>query len=209
MPAAERATERMPGAPRPPTGRRIFHLLAATATTLLSLAIPEHIYMPVLAGGAVGSLALDAGRVRLGVLNRLFLRLFGPILKQSEATEITGATWFLIAAFFAFYFYGPTVAVAVLLFVALGDPAAALVGVRAPGPRWRDKSLGGSVAFLAVALGAWAIFCAAGYGAWSWAVVIGAVVAAVTELAPLPLDDNLAVPLIAGGVMTLAMLAGL
>lgn len=160
--------------------------------------------MLLLGGGALLSLALDAARPRVGPLNRLFLRLWGPILKESEAAEITGATWFLIAAFFAFYFYGPQTAIPALLFVAVGDPAAALVGARSPGPRFWGKSPVGATAFIAAALAMWAIFVAAGLGGWSWAIVIAVVVAAAVEIAPIPLDDNLTVPLIAGAVLTLA-----
>ena len=192
-----------------PVGRRIFHLIAASSTTLLSLVMPEHAYMLLIGGGGLLGLVLDCGRPRLGRLNRLFLGIFRPILKQSETTEITGATWFLVAAFFAFYFFGPQVAVPVLMFVAVGDPAAALVGARSPGPRLWNKSPVGSAAFIAASLGVWAIISVLGYGGWSWPVIIAAILAAIVELAPLPADDNLTIPLIAGAVMTAATGAGL
>ena len=195
--------------PRLRVGRRVFHLIAASSTALLSLAIPEHPYMLLIGGGALLSLAMEASRLRVGWMNWLFMLLFAPILKRSEVAEISGATWFLIAAFFTFYFYGPAVALPTLLFVAVGDPAAALVGTHFPGPRIRGKSPSGGVAFVAAALAVWAAVCAFGFGEWSWAAIIAAVVAALVELAPLPVDDNLTVPLIAGAVMTLAITAGL
>ena len=198
-----------PGAPPPPVGRRIFHLIAASGTTLLALAVPEPAYMPLIGGGALLGLALDTARVRAGWLNRLFMGIFGPILKPAEVAAISGATWFLIAAFFTFYFYGPPVAVPALMFVAVGDPAAALVGTRFPGPRFWGKSPGGGAGFIAAGLAVWAILSALGLGGWSWAIIAGVVVAAAVELAPIPLDDNLTVPLIGGGVITLAGSAGL
>ena len=195
--------------PPPPVGRRIFHLLAASGTTLLSLVIPEHPYMLLIGGGALLALAMEASRFRVGVFNRLFMLVFAPILKQSEVSEISGATWFLTAAFFTFYFYGPEVALPVLLFVAVGDPAAALVGTHFPGPRFWGKSPGGGVAFIAAALATWTVLCALGFGEWSSAVIIAAVIASLVELSPLPVDDNLTVPLVAGAVMTLAISLGL
>lgn len=195
--------------PPPPLGRRIFHLVAASGTTLLSLAIPEHPYMFLIGSGALLALAMEASRLRSPRLNGLYMSVFGPILKQSESAEITGATWFLIAAFFTFFFYGAEIALPVLLFVAIGDPAAALVGSRFPGPRFWEKSPGGIVAFIAAGLGVWAIICAAGYGQWSWAIVVAAAIAAAVEFAPTPIDDNLTVPLIGGAVMTAALAAGL
>ena len=191
-------------APLVPLARRVFHLVAVTSATLLVFVLPEHAYMLLLGSSALLGLVVDCIRHRLNVLNRLYLGILSPILKQSETTEITGATWFMIAAFFTFYFFGPEVAVPVLIFVAVGDPAAALVGVHFPGRRLWNKSPAGTVAFVAASLGVWAILSAFSLGAWSWPVVIAAVVAAAVELAPLPADDNLTVPLIAGAVMTLA-----
>ena len=195
--------------PPPPLGRRVFHLVAATGTTLLSLVIPEQPYLFLIGSGALLALAMETSRLRSPRLNGLYMAVFGPILKQSESAEITGATWFLIAAFFTFFFYGPEIALPVLLFVAIGDPAAALVGTNFPGPRFWGKSPSGIVGFIAAALGVWAIVCAAGYGQWSWAIVVAAVVAAVVEFAPTPIDDNLTVPLIGGAVLTAALAAGL
>ena len=193
----------------PPVGRRIFHLVAASGTTLLSLAIPQHPYLFLVGSGALLALVMDASRFRVGPFNRLFMRVFGPILKPSEVAEISGATWFLVAAFFTFFFYGPEIALPVLLFVAIGDPTAALVGSRSPGPRIWGKSPVGIVVFVAAGLAAWAILCALGYGGWTWAVVIAAVAGSLVEFAPTPVDDNLTVPLLGGAVMTLAQGLGL
>jgi dolichol kinase len=183
-------------------------LVAASAIALLALAIPEHQYMPIIGGLALLSLALDTGRLRMGSMNRFFLRAFTVLLKTAEAGEITGVTFGLIAAFFAFYFYGSEIAIPVLLFLAVGDPVSALVGMRSPGPKVRGKSPVGSVAFVASALAAWAIVVAFGYGEWSWAIVAAAVIAAAVELATLPVDDNLTIPLVAGGFLMLMRFAG-
>lgn len=165
--------------------------------------------MTLVGGGALLSLAVDLGRQRAGFVNRVYLAAFRPILKQSESSDITGATYLLIALFFAFYFFGPEVAIPVLMFVAVGDPVAALVGPRCPGPRLWGKSPLGSVAFVAASVAVWAILVALGVGTWSWAVVITAFVAATVEFSPFPLDDNLTVPLIAGGFMVLMRAVGL
>ena len=165
--------------------------------------------MTLVGGGALLSLAVDVGRQRAGFFNRAYMGIFRSILKPAESTEITGATYLLIAAFFSFYFFGIEVAIPVLMFVAVGDPAAALIGHYSPGPRLWGKSPVGILAFVAASMAVWAILVAAGFGAWSWAVVITAVVAAAVEFAPIPLDDNLTVPLTAGGFMTLARAVGL
>ena len=84
---------------------------------------------------AVISLGLDLVRFRMAGLNRLFLRWLAPLLKHDEDHKITGASYMLAAALIAFLIFDRQVAVLALLFLALGDPAAALVGSRIPGPR--------------------------------------------------------------------------
>ena len=113
---------RSSGPNAPPGWRRLFHLIAAGGTTLLALAIPERPYLFLLGSGALLAVAMEAWRFRSGPLNAWFLLLFAPILKVTEKAEITGATYFLLAAFFSFFFYGADVAIPALLFVSVGDP---------------------------------------------------------------------------------------
>ena len=198
-----------PNAAPPSVWRRIFHFFAASVTALLALVVPLHEYMLIIGGLALLSLAVDTGRLRMGAMNRFLLRIFNPLLKTAEEGEITGATYVLIAAFFAFYFYGAQVAIPVLLFLAVGDPVSALVGMRSPGPKFWGKSPVGSVAFVAVSLIAWAILVALGYGAWSWAIVITAFIAAGVEFMPTPVDDNLTIPMVSGAHLLLMRNLGL
>ena len=92
------------------------------------------------AGLASVSLGLDLTRINLPLFNRYFLRFLSPFLKKTEDRRITGVTYMLIATVIAFLVFDQTVAVVVLLFLAVGDPVAALVGTRTPGPRIFGKS---------------------------------------------------------------------
>ena len=71
-------------------------------------------------------------------------------MKEDEEVHITGATYMLIAALIVFVLYGKEVGIPVMFFLSLGDPAAAIVGRRMPGPRIMGKSPGGTAAFIAV-----------------------------------------------------------
>ncbi len=162
---------------------------------------PEDGMVIALAVLAAGGLSLDLLRFRISWLNQVFLRWLAPLLKPEEGHRITGATYMLIAALIAFYFFGTTIAVAAMMFLALGDPAAALVGQRTPGPRIWGKSPGGTAAFVAVALLVVAVLGGTGAVDYHWGLLAGAAVAGLVELAPLRLDDNLTVPLLAGAAM--------
>ena len=189
----------------PPLGRRLFHAVAGSLPPLAGILAPMPELVIILAVLALGSLSLDLTRFRVSWLNRLFLRWLRPLLKSSEDRRITGATYLLVAAFLSFLLFDQAVAIAVLLFLSLGDPAAALVGRPMPGPRLFGKSPVGTLAFIGVSLLVGAALVVAGIAPFHWGLLAGAVVAGLVELAPLPGDDNLWVPLIAGAVMQLAI----
>ena len=109
----------------------------------------------------------------------------------------------VIAALIVFILYGKEVGIPVMFFLSLGDPAAAIVGRRMPGPRIFGKSPGGTAAFIAAGAGAVAVLIAANGIDHHWALWVGAGVAGVVELVSLPPDDNLAIPILAGTAMFL------
>ena len=185
----------------PPVWRRLFHLIAGSSIPIAGIIVVSPHMVMVLAALSGSALALDLVRFRLGWLNRYFLRWLAPLLKGSEERRITGATYLLIAALAVFWLFDSTIAVASLLFLSLGDPAAALVGRPMPGPRIWGKSPGGTAAFLAVSLAVVGVLAATGVIEYHWGLLVGAAVAALVELASLPPDDNLTVPLISGSAM--------
>jgi len=146
---------------------------------------------------------VEAVRLRLPSVNGLLVSRFGLLLKETESRKVTGATYFILAALAAFLLFDESIAVAALLFLSLGDPAAALVGRRAPGIRFFGKSPIGTLAMVLVASGIAGVLSAAGVGDRHWGLYVGAVSAGMTELLPLPVDDNVTIPLVSGGVMTL------
>ena len=185
----------------PPVWRRLFHVVAGSSIPLTGIFLSETAMIWGLSFLAAGGLALDLARFRVEWLNRLFTRWMAPLLKQDEAAHITGATYMLIAALLVYVLYGKEVAIPVMSFLSLGDPAAALVGRRMPGPRIRGKSPLVTAAFIGVGAGAAAVLIAANGIDHHWAIWVGAAVAGTVELASVPPDDNLAIPLLAGTAM--------
>ena len=184
----------------PPWQRRLFHATAGTVIPIVAWFVPDPLPSLLLGLLALASLALDLARFRVPWLNRLFLKWLSLLLKEEESRRVTGATYLLIAACLCFLFFDKFIALAVLLFLSFGDPAAALVGRRAPGPRVFGKSPIGTLAFIGVSLAVLVLLTGAGVAEFKWALVIAAVIAGLVELAPIPLDDNLTVPLLSGAV---------
>ncbi|MCH8745369.1 MAG: hypothetical protein IIB31_06955 [Chloroflexi bacterium] len=184
----------------------MFHIGAGSILPVAGIFVP---WMAIVIGSGLvtlTSLSLDLARFRMPYLNRLFLRWLAPFLKNDETFKITGATYLLIATFLCFLAFDQTIAVTALLFLALGDPVAGLVGGRMPGPRVLGKSPGGAAAFVLVSLAVVAVLIASGVVQYHWALVAGAVIAALVELAPIPVDDNLTIPLVSGLFMNLLLM---
>ena len=196
------AGKRQTGAAAPPRiWRRLFHLIAGSIIPVAAIFAPDREFLVALAVLAAGAVALDLSRFGIGPLNRLYMRWMAPLLKSEEVARMTGATHMLVAATLVFWLFGRDVGVPVMLYLSLGDPVAALVGGRLPGPRLAGKSPGGTLAFCATGAAVAGVLVAAGAIPHHWALWPGAAIAALTELVGIPPDDNLTVPLIAGAAM--------
>ena len=172
--------------------------------------LPLSLVQGLALAAALTMVAAEAARRLSPRMNRLFVGAFGRMMRPAEEQgRITGATYLACASLAALLLYPPSVAALALLFHAWGDPAAAMVGsrfgrIRLPhlGPaRPQTKSLEGSLAFASVSLVVSAVLWASGAFDVFWPAALGALAAAVVELVRLPVDDNLTVPLVSGGLM--------
>ena len=187
--------------PHPRIWRRLFHIFAGSAIPIAGIFAPEREFLIGLAILAGGAILLDLSRFGVGPLNRVYLRWMAPLLKSDEDARMTGATHMLIAATLVFWLFGREVGVPVMFFLSLGDPAAAIVGRRAPGPRIMEKSPVGTAAFAAIGMAVAGLLVATGAIEHHWGLWAGAVIAALVELPDIPPDDNMTIPLIAGTAM--------
>lgn len=179
--------------------RNLWHLLAGLAFPVASYFLPRPLILAGLGAVTAAFLLGEALRFLRPGINRWFLGHLAFILKEKEARWLTGSTYFLLGSLLALGLFPQEAAAAALIYTAVADPAAALVGGRWGRLRVWGKTAEGSLAFLASALAVGALLTGAGL-AFPVAAA-GAGVAAAVELLPLPLDDNLAVPLASAGVM--------
>ena len=188
----------------PPKWRRLFHIGACGAIPLLGIFVGSGVMVTLLATMSGLALLVELARLRLSGLNLILVAWLKPLLKDTEDRRITGATYIALAALACFLVFDKPIAIAALFFLALGDPVAALVGSRMGGFRVFGKSPLGTLAFMAVAIGVAGILSAVNVVPFHWGLVAGATIAALVELAPSFLDDNLTIPLISGAAMTWA-----
>ena len=155
---------------------------------------------------AVGILVLTALLIELlkavwPSFSDVFFRIFTPLLRSHERKgAMTGATYYLIGAFFSILLFPKLLTIVCIFFMILGDMSAALIG-----KQWgrtkllSQKSLEGSFACFVVCV-------LIGLVKFNPIVaLIGALVATVVELLPTGLDDNLTMPLLSGLAMQLIL----
>ncbi len=150
---------------------------------------------------AVMAIIVEAVRLNEPRIGRLTFRMAGALLREQEKTGLFGSTYLILGALLCAHSFERPVVVAVMLFVILGDPAAALVGRAYGRVKVFGKTLEGAIACLVVCIPAGMLVPGVPFNA----VLAGALTATAFELLPIPLDDNLRIPLAAGFAMRPAM----
>ncbi len=148
-------------------------------------------------------LTLDIARLTIPAVNRFVYSHLGSFIRQNEEHKLTGTAPYVLGIGSSFYLFPPEIATAAVCFLACGDVAATSIGERYGRTKIGGKSLEGTLAFMVVATGAGLLLPLAGVEVHRGILAFGAIVAAVVELLPLPVNDNLVIPLVSGLVMML------
>lgn len=178
------------------------------------LLVRRPVAIPILLAFAAVGVALDVARQRVPVVKRLMLSAVGSIMRPEEIPPpggplvLNGAVWMCVAAAACGILFPAPVAAAALIMQQMGDAAAAVVGRRYGRVRWpgQRKTLEGSLALAATAFAsAWLLSLLPIEGLAEalpiGRLAIGAVAAAAAEALPVPPNDNIRVPLVAGAAM--------
>jgi len=184
-------------------GRKLYHLLGGVSLLALYFVLGRDRALVVYAALAAIVLTLDIVRLKLPAVNRFFFSRFSSFIRPSEEHRLTGTAPYIIGIGLSLTLYSPQVAATAICFLAFGDVAATAIGERYGRTKIRGKSLEGSAAFIVACCIAWFILFFLGIRLSPYVVSCGMLVAAGVELLPLPLNDNLVIPLVSGGIMEL------
>ncbi len=187
--------------------------LIRKAIHLCSLAIPLVYYwiskaqaLSILIPLALVLGVLDVARLYHPATGRLYSKYLGFLLRPHERTEhgrkLNGATYVLLSAILCVLLFPKVIVITAFAVLIISDTSAALVGRRWGRHPFFNKSVEGTTAFfvsalIVVALAPKVAWLPAEYAVGAVAVLIGAIV----EASPVPLDDNLSIPLSIGTVM--------
>jgi dolichol kinase len=167
------------------------------------LFLPKSVSLPILIGLTVIVVTVEILRAIFPGIQELFLSVFGSLLRKHEKRGMTGSTALFLSSTILILFLNREIAFLSLSCIILGDAGAALVGKNFGKLRIGKKSVEGSITCFAICL---LIFFLCKNFLPNITPVQGLVCACATtllELIPVPLDDNLYVPVISGILLKL------
>lgn len=151
-------------------------------------------------------LVVDLLRLRVNRVKDVFIVLFGSMLRRREFKSLTGGSHLLIASLMVVFIYEPRVFIPAICFLALGDTAAAIVGLAIGRVKFWGKTLEGTLAGLACCVAVAWLCSRLPYWNLPFSVgLVGAVTASAVEALPSEVNDNVAVPIVSGLVMQVVL----
>jgi dolichol kinase len=181
--------------------RRLIHITAGSFFPVLLIFFPR---IPVLSASlavfAVAA-AVEMARLRYPNINRWVVARVGSLMKPAEHSRPLGVTYWLASTPVVIGLMPQPVAVLVLMYLAVGDSIAPVVGGRYGRHHLFGKTVEGSAAFLAGCIGIGWVLLATGLETSLPVMFVGAIAATLVELVPSPMNDNVKVPLATGGLL--------
>ena len=186
-------------------GRKVYHLIGGVGLLSLYYVLGRERALVFYAVLFLLVLTIDVARLLIPALNRFVFTRFRSFIRPNEEHKLTGTAPYVLGIGFSLYAYAQPVATAAICFLAFGDVAATAIGERFGKTKIGDKSLEGTLAFIVAAALSGFLLSLIGVHLLTWVMILGVLVAAGVELLTLPINDNLLIPLAAGGVMELAL----
>ena len=186
--------------------RALFHILSGLSIVIAALLLPRTVLLIALGVAAAAFLSIDLIRLRVPRLNRRFVQLLMPFLKRNEAYRLTGSSYMLAASLIALLVFPRDIAVLAICFLAVGDTSATLVGGYIGKMKIFGKTLEGVLACFISCVAAGLILYQVGLNISVLTVIVGAVGATIAEALPLPINDNLTIPLLSGLAMIITQI---
>lgn len=195
---------------KPHLTRKFYHclmgLICFSLYAFLLTQVQAILVMLVVGGGIV---ILDIGRFYSSKLKELSLRYFGWLMRRNELKGLTANSYFVLGIFITLLFFPKPVTLMSVLFLAIGDPVAAIFGsLYGRTPLLGKKSLEGTLAnfviccLVGLVMGVF-FFKLSPETAPLFAISCG-VIAALSEMLPSTLDDNLVIPTASAVLLSVA-----
>ena len=182
--------------------RKAIHLLNLVIPLSYCYIFPNKIdFLKILFGLTCLFLFIDVIRNKFPFIKIFFIKIFGKMLRNHEIKgKLTGATWVMIASLLTISLFPKNIAILSLVFMSLGDTFAALVGRKFGKVAFFNKTFEGFLGGLLPC-----VIIAFYFNSLPFYVSrIGAFSAMLIEVVPIPIDDNLSIPVFSASAMTIS-----
>jgi len=186
--------------------RQFYHSLSGLALVFIIsfLDNPADVYLTLIL--LFSAIIIETARLYLPEINRMFIHYFGILMRNEERHNPTGTLYYLLGALVALLLFPKEIALFSMTVLAVGDPAAYIIGSNFGKLRIGKKSIEGSLAFLTASVIAGFLLSSLWDDLSVIVIVTGAVTGAVVELIPLKINDNLTIPVTASAAMHFILL---
>jgi len=151
---------------------------------------------------AFTAVAVDLIRIGQPIAQKMFTKVIGPFMRQSELEDLTGFPFYTLGVGVTLVLYKEPIALLATLFLVFADPICSLVGVQFGKDKiFKNKSVQGSLAgffvciFITLLYGQ--VYGLAGFKLIVFSILAG-VIGAVSEICSFKIDDNLTIPILSG-----------
>ena len=175
--------------------RGIFHALAGIACVFALFYLSRTTMLVALAIVTAAFISLEVARLRIPYLKRHFSAWFACLLRKEEVSKPTGSGYFLVSCLITVLAFPQDIAALAILFLSLGDPSAAIVGMWKGRTRLWGKSMEGNAACLGVCLFIAILFSITLQNPPLAVAFAGAVFATFVQALPIRVNDNLTIPI--------------
>lgn len=153
-------------------------------------------------------MSVEYARSKSDLVNLWMVKIMGPVMRDTEVGQITGIPFYMASCLFSFLIFPHHVAVLAILYLGFGDPASSFFGVLLGKNKiFPNKSLQGTLGGFFVCALVTLLYLIWQRFPMEYVLVmaiLGGFAGAVSELLPLKVDDNFAIPVVSGFLLYLA-----
>ncbi|MDP2719856.1 MAG: hypothetical protein Q8P44_08540 [Dehalococcoidia bacterium] len=183
--------------------RKTWHLCAGMVIPIAALFVPRNFLLVFVAVATAVALAAETARFFSPALNHRFTVAFKRVIRQQEISRVTGSTYILISSLLTLIIFPRDIAILALTFLAVGDSVGAVVGFTFSGEHQSFKNWQSSLACFLSSILAGLIFIIFFIDISIFVLIAGALTATIVEALPLPVNDNVTIPIFSALAMSL------
>lgn len=187
--------------------RKIWHVSGVGIALWLFYILPYDVSLGLISALSIILVSLDMIRLKSPVFKKVVVKMMGLFMRQEELNKPTGLSFMCIGFWLLILLFDRQIAIMTLLFVMLGDPVAAYIGIKYGEDKIGDKSVQGFLACFVVCLVISLIYLYVNdfnSARLLYVSLLAALFASTSELIQIPkIDDNLSMPVICGFLLTI------